>query len=151
MKELFYLIENERLPHMGCWFVRREGDFFINNSGGRTPVSGHTILESFFCREDDLDHRLTYLSDDTSKSGWLSPDAVFHGCPRKEHINYAILILHEDPSVLEELGWVHIYGNPSDTTESFGHMCALNIKQIQWLRSNGHYVSEYSESLIKNQ
>ena len=148
MKEHFYLIESERFTTMGRWFVRKKGDYFINRNGGRTPIDGHKIIHSFFCEEYDLDHSLTHLCDADSRAGWLSLEGIFHGCPEKEHIEYSELVLHKDATELENIGWVHIYGDPADTANSFAHTGELSQAQRKWLKEHGHYVSEFGESKI---
>jgi len=84
---------------------------------------------------EDLDHTKTALLKLDSEAGWLDRSGRFYGCSSYEHDTVAWLILHESVAVLEEAGWVRIYGIDE-------HYCSkrLSPEQRNWLSKHGHAI-----------
>lgn len=147
----YYLIENPKFQNMGRWFATKEHDYFVNMLGGRCPCDGLAIVQEFDCAEEDLDYTLTGINVPDSDGGWLSPDGTFYGCRRKDHTDYAVLILKKDPGVLEDEGWVHVYGSYAIHGEgSFAYTEDLTQAQRNWLVAHGHRPSLHGTQQIES-
>lgn len=56
---------------------------------------------------EDLDW--SFLIDNASDLGWISPDGTFYGCDYRRHADVAKLFFKKDERQLEEEGWVKVF------------------------------------------
>ena len=86
----------------GWWYYNEDLERIENGGGGwnyHIPKSEEIVEANSW---DELDW--SYLLDDTSITGWVSPSGEFYGCAPREHDDIAYYILHSTERELEKKG-----------------------------------------------
>lgn len=105
--EYFRCADGSKRPN-GWWEIC--DGMLVNPMGGRhryDPAPDDRIVEadSFL----DLDH--SYLVEEDSEYGWVSPEGRFYGCDVRNHSYLARYLFRATEEELEEKGWAKIYMN----------------------------------------
>lgn len=138
---VYYLVslgEDKDMEHRPFFWMRDCGDRWINFVNGKWPMKDASDIICEKVDIDDiteLDWSVTPLYNKDSKSGWLSREGRFYGCPDYFHDKFAAYVLGIKVDELETTGWARILGcnNYSSTRQ-------LSREQNRWLRRNGYRV-----------
>ncbi|MBI5969681.1 MAG: hypothetical protein HY884_00795 [Deltaproteobacteria bacterium] len=85
----------------------------------------------------ELDWTRTPFHDNRLKTGWVSRDGRFYGCPEKYHDTLAFCVLGVKVADLETLGWVRVQDSNRFVCEQ-----RLSAEQKNYLTQNGFRVPE---------
>ena len=91
----------------GWWYYNEDLERIENGCGGwnyHIPKPEEIVEANSW---DDLDW--SYLLDNTSITGWISPSGDFYGCAPRDHDDVAYYILHSTERELEKKGYVKIF------------------------------------------
>ena len=124
----------------GWWEYQEDLDRIVNDCGGWCFYSKNMkIIEANSW--DDLDW--SYLLDDTSITGWISPSGDFYGCAPRDHDDVAYYILHSTEQELEVKGFVKIYFDPiSHSYCWYSNKFHLTSAQLHVLEEKGLEIDE---------
>lgn len=143
--EHFYKVKNKTTGNIGYLFDDfhpEYGEIFRNFSGGWSMKSSFEVVEDL--GEQDKDtfiniHRkeiFSYLIEEESPYGWLSPSCVWYPCDFRQHEEVAVFYFDSDTEELEERGWLKIFRDfPSFSPTCFSRR--ISSAQQEWCENHG--------------
>jgi len=140
---VYYLVslaEDKDMTHRPFFWMKDYGDRWENFVKGQYPFKDASDIISERVDADEkteLDWSKTPLYDSDSKSGWLSRDGTFYGCPGYYHDKFAAYVFGIKVEKLEKTGWARILG-----CNSYSSTRRLSRDQNRWLRRNSYKVND---------
>jgi len=122
------------------WWVEKEGNYWINYMGGRTPISKDDEVMDTKVQEkiEDLDWSITGMIEDQTRCGWLDPEGRFYGCAHMAHRIVARWVFHKGEKQLEQEGWIRVLRK----NDWISARDRITEAQRSWLIAHGHDVNE---------
>lgn len=137
----FYVYEGE-LPQYSC-------KVFKNLQGGWCLKENVEILSSGLfdgTMEEFIKlHRkeiYSYLINENSRYGWLSPNAEFYGVDYTNHMDCAQLYFGKEEDELEAEGWIKVFKEYNSHEPVYAQFHA-NEAQLKWLYDHSVHYSKF--------
>lgn len=125
------------------------GECYRNFSGECLPCYLADVVKTVICKDEETFIQLyrkeiySYLIDDKSLYGWLSPYAEFYPCKYTHHQELAELYFGKQELELEKEGWVKVFKEFNGLEPVYATIHP-NSNQLEWLNDNGVKYSKFA-------
>lgn len=151
--KLFFKIRKKDSTQKPHWTTKilhpTMGECYRNFNGGCLPCHLADVVESAICRDEKtfIEHYrkeiYSYLIDDKSLYGWLSPSAEFYPCDYTHHQELAELYFGKQEVELEKEGWIKVFKEFNGLEPVYAKPNPSSI-QLEWLNDNGVQYSKFA-------